>query len=95
MLFARCGDGGQPGSPSSLGIWKLHFFLYLMKAEAPQLRSSSWGGRFWEPRDLRDDSWLAGLESGQFLPACLKWGGGPSQVCWAPLFLILLTLLMS
>lgn len=72
MLFARCRNGGQPGSPSSLGIWKLHFFLYLMKAEAPQLRSSSWGGRFWEPRDLRDGSWLAGLESGQFLPSCLK-----------------------
>lgn len=43
MLFARFRDGGQPGSLCSLGIWKLHFFLYLMKAEAPQPCSSSWG----------------------------------------------------
>lgn len=41
--FCTMQDGGQPGSPSSLGIWKLRFFLYLKKAEAPQLCSSGWG----------------------------------------------------
>lgn len=72
MLFARLGDDGQSGSlssgnleagfPSSTWQWQTSL------SSVPLVRC----GRFQEPRDLWDGSWVAGLEPAPLLPACLR-----------------------
>lgn len=97
MLFARLGDDGQSGSlssgnleagfPSSTWQWQTSL------SSVPLVRC----GRFQEPRDLWDGSWVAGLEPAPLLPACLRMcvcGGSQADVLGSP-FLILLTSLMS
>lgn len=89
MLFARLGDDGQSGSlssgnleagfPSSTWQWQTSL------SSVPLVRC----GRFQEPRDLWDGSWVAGLEPAPLLPACLRMCGEgvPRQMHWAPLSL--------
>lgn len=72
MLFARLGDDGQSGLlssgnleagfPSSTWQWQTSL------SSVPLVRC----GRFQEPRDLWDGSWVAGLEPAQLLSACLR-----------------------
>lgn len=93
MLFARHDTGMMDNLvPCRLwesGIWI--FFLYLAMAKVPQLCSLVRVGRFQDPRDSWDGSWVAGLEPAQLLPACLRMcvcgEGVPSQMCWVPLSL--------
>lgn len=88
MLFARRRDDGQSGSlssgnlkvgfPSSAWQWQTSL------SSVPLVR----GGRFQEPRDPWDGSWVAGLEPAQLLPACLKMcvGRGFPARCIGPPF---------